>query len=396
MALRRGAAAAAAATTTASGSTLSRAGPIRVRLSLVGAAGRGRRAWLSTSSPRSENDDDKAVKKAPPSASRSPGPVPETEEELDRRTRETNELHRLVLRFARARSWRPWRWDLDDELFQQHTRNENIFGSGPADGATVSPIPSASLESLRGVIGWGFLRQEQVAELVEPAHLASQHTRVGTRVYPQAANVPSLLDYTGGSAELCRGALEAYLAVVARFNARETSWERLDMTTPPLSDLLSRSCFLFLATRLTPRLSVDRASVQVKLLGIWLEEGSADKPGKALGRFDLDDIKFHLISGLVGGLGPEASRPVFEALGHSGKQPMRICAAFQLDSIEAFNIESARDRTNAPPQLAKHFWVFESDFAQLGKGDEAQPGSELVWRLRNINDAIIADEGEKV
>jgi hypothetical protein len=323
-----------------------------------------------------------------------------SEEEVIRRGREMfeyyHELHNLMARFAQPRSWRPWRWDLDDEAFQKHARNALMPGSGSADAATVSPIPAASLESLRGVIGWGFLRQEQVVEAVEPAHLASQHTRVGTRVYPQAANVPALLDYTGGSAELCRGALEAYLAIVARFNARETSWERLDMTTPPLSDLLDRTCFLFLAARLAPRLSVNRASVQVKLLGIWLEEGSADKPGKALGRFDLDDIKFHLISGFLGGLGPEASRPIFEALGHSGKQPQRICAAFQLDSIEAFNIETATDRTNAPPQLAKHFWVFESDYAQLGKGDDAQPGSELVWRLRNINDAIIADEGEKL
>ncbi len=327
------------------------------------------------------------------SASRSPDP--ESDEEVWRKL----EFNSLFLRFAQPRSWRPWRWDLDDESFQKHARNELVPGSGSADGATVSPIPAASLESLRGVIGWGFLRQEQVVEAVEPAHLASQHTRVGTRVYPQAANVPALLDYTGGSAELCRGALEAYLAVAARFNARETSWERLDMTTPPLSDLLGRTCFLFLATRLAPLLSVNRASVQVKLLGIWLEEGSTDKPGhvrEVMGRYDLNDIKFHLISGLVGGLGPEVSRPIFEALGHSGKQPLRICAAFQLDSIEAFNIETATGRTNAPPQLAKHFWVFESDYAQLDKGDDAQPGSELVWRLRNINDAIIAEEGEKL
>lgn len=262
-----------------------------------------------------------------------------------------------------------------------------LFDADPEDfGKLQHSVPVGLLN----LLPWGLMPQSMVAELVEPDHRTSQHTKTGTRVYPQSKTSEQLLEMLGGDSEqLCDGVLDAYAFVRKHFNRRTWKWAPLDIMTPPLATCFQTMTNSYNTDNLTPFVETEYADAS--LLGVWLEEGSADRPGKVIGRYDADEIKYHLLAGLVG---PEMLMSNGPA-GVLGAPPRRICIAVCVEAMESFNVEDlAGYRTSQPASLHKHFIVLETDW-KMAK-DQDPSDVDVQFRIRNWNDVLEAEEGEKV
>eukprot|EP00512_Aurantiochytrium_limacinum_P000540 CAMPEP_0171493422 /NCGR_PEP_ID=MMETSP0958-20121227/4953_1 /TAXON_ID=87120 /ORGANISM="Aurantiochytrium limacinum, Strain ATCCMYA-1381" /LENGTH=295 /DNA_ID=CAMNT_0012027043 /DNA_START=317 /DNA_END=1204 /DNA_ORIENTATION=- len=253
------------------------------------------------------------------------------------------------------------------------------------------------------LLPWGFLPQRKVKELVTPDHRAHLHTKVGTQVYPESHTTEHLLELAGGEKQLCEGAEQAYLFMASKFNDMETKWSDLDVTSPILTDLFQDVLATYFVDGAAPMVKIDEDKVKAELLGIWIEEGTVDRPDKFIFRYDLEEIKYHIMSGFVG---PELRLMQGKKL--LGKPPRRICAAFSIKSEEAIGTKTYFLGENGEPadpnsttqtevwadkQQAEHFWVLETDWKSESSDPEEQ---NFQWRVRNINDAVVAYEGDKL
>ncbi|GBG30338.1 Hypothetical Protein FCC1311_065572 [Hondaea fermentalgiana] len=261
--------------------------------------------------------------------------------------------------------------------------------------AEVFPESKAALASsvLNGplLLPWGLLTPEQVEAEVAPDHEKNLHTRIRSEAYPESTTTEHLLEIAGGREQLCAGAKEAYLFMAAKFSEiPQTDWAALDVTTPTLGKLLQTISLSYLISQVQPKVEVKRDTVKVDLLNVWIEEGTVDRADKFFFRYDLDEIKYHLLSGFVG---PELRLTAGKSL--LGKPPRRVCAAFAIESEETLSLEmlDTAENISNDPRKARQFWVLETDW----KSDSSDPDAQdFQWRVRNINDAIVPYEGEKI
>lgn len=283
-----------------------------------------------------------------------------------------------LLRRHRAPPWKgfprmmelpPVLFDADPEDFGKLTRSK--FHASHARALEAFPPTLLCLP-------WGLLPQSMVAELVEPDHLASQHTRTGTRVHPESKTSARLLELLGGDKDvLCDGVLSAYGYVRKHFNLRTKTWAELDVLAPPLSQLFTNAALSYLIEDFEP--CVETVEADAKLLGLWLEEGSADRPGKALGRFDADEIKYYLLAGFMG---PELLMS-YGGSGVLGGPPRRIVMAVCVEAMESFNVtDHTGFKTSQPPRLHKHYLVLETDWKMTKDQDPSDV--DLNWRIRYV------------
>jgi len=333
--------------------------------------------------------------------------------------------------------WKAWKLDV-------HTVSDDFVGKSV--GIT-APL----------ILPWGFLTRNKVHELVQPCHETSIHTRIQTPAHPDSPGVEKLLELANGKDEICRGVLEAYSFVSSQFMNLEVDWAALDVASPRLSGLLSDVCSSYLSAGVSPKLDIVDSKMTATVMGIWMEEGSVDKPNKVLGMYDVNEIKYHLLSGFF----PAELSANAGAENFIGASPRRLVVAVRIESLESFNIvlgpkgshqvkkepgdkvekehvvdentetetilENKKEQvdeneehsketvneseenlkepgntkeenvdageledikqTEEPLHVYSHFWVIESDL------QDKQP---LQWRIRNINDAICAEEGEKI
>jgi len=284
-----------------------------------------------------------------------------------------------------------WRFNISELVEQRFTPDkEGTRAEELADTLAACPL--------------GLLSQEQIDRVVAPRHSENFFTRVGTPATLNDEMTAKLFEIAGGKEEFREGALNAFVYIMDKVaDLDKEDFLEDDVTTPGLGRLLTRTRLLRTSVFMATSLRLDASKIKVNIESIWVEEGSVDKPNKALGRFDWKDIKYHLLAGF---LGPELN--VFGADRILGSPPRRLVVAVSFEGKMEVSGECALNPERTTGYLEedfKHYWVFESDLAvkqeeaEGGQGATAshhEPTYELQWRVRNINDAVAAQEGEKI
>jgi len=220
------------------------------------------------------------------------------------------------------------------------------------------------------LLPWGFLTQEKVMENVatHPAYKANGLSENAREL---------LIEHTQGEQTLERLAKNAYLFCVGNFNKRQSKWDVV--VSPTLQEVFSEVCDAYTNTRVKPDVSVERADV--KLVNMWMEDGPAETPLKKLLNFDVSEKMHDFCTAVLGSA-------VTEQL--LGESPMRAVAAFQVNSLEAFNITEEYWSTRQHLENATHYIVMEASMV---------PGQKIPtdsWQVRNINNVCVDCEGKPI
>eukprot|EP00511_Aplanochytrium_stocchinoi_P002672 CAMPEP_0204831858 /NCGR_PEP_ID=MMETSP1346-20131115/11911_1 /ASSEMBLY_ACC=CAM_ASM_000771 /TAXON_ID=215587 /ORGANISM="Aplanochytrium stocchinoi, Strain GSBS06" /LENGTH=350 /DNA_ID=CAMNT_0051963255 /DNA_START=341 /DNA_END=1396 /DNA_ORIENTATION=+ len=250
---------------------------------------------------------------------------------------------------------------------------------------------------------WGFVEQgSENMKTTMKRHHNNLHTFTHTATHGYEEGMEILSERGNSDKEFCVGAKAAYKFLAECFIACDTAVSEYDVTTPLLSEMFETVGHIYREQNLKPNLNIDFDSMDISILGVWIETGSTDKRDKVFGRWDASELKHYFIAGF---LGPEYALES-EQLGAS---PRRLVVAVQYDLLESFhitdrgkqsgkaattsetNLAIAKSNSNREMQKSSHFWVFETDIGMEEKGKQ-----DLKWRVRNINDAILPNEGEKI
>jgi len=168
--------------------------------------------------------------------------------------------------------------------------------------------------------------------------------------------------------EFLGGAESAYVELKDHFLNPDIDFRDINLTAPRLSLFLNDCVDGYIENEhLEPRLKID--NIQVTVQDLTQEFGNVDHMDKVFGLYDLEEVRYHLLSGSF----PELT------LGREmkGDTPRRLAASVLYRTREKFWFADKEDEPENW-QESLHLLEYESPTADAGLG----------WRLRNFNKAI--------
>lgn len=215
---------------------------------------------------------------------------------------------------------------------------------------------------------WGFVPQDSLDKILASKKLGLKAGVIKTSLVEVTQGVKDEFARfeLGDVHDFKGGAEDVYTEMADLFSNPATDFREIPLVSPRLSLFLNDCLSTYEDHEYgQPNVKVDRVDVVVQDLSV--EFGNIDHYGKWFGVYDGDEIKFHLMGGML----PE----VTTANEHTGDHPKRFSASVLATSREKVWFGGDEDEPE-DWETNRHYLEFES------------PTNTVSWRLRNMNRVI--------